>query len=389
MKVRICSIKNRESLPIVFGQEYSFSNKIYFPSFALKIKDISAELISKIKIVENNLGFQLNWFGSNSSNQDCVLIGDLNLFFNFSSVLNEHSAFELSESIISQLDKYEKAQNYEYVISNRIFSGKENYVMGVLNLTKDSFYDGGKYFSTELAILHAEKLIREGVDIIDIGAESTRPGSKPISAEEELNRIIPVLSSLKQKNIVISVDTYKSFVAEEVLKNGAHIINDISGLKFDPKTADIIAEFSVPVIIMHIRGTPKDMQINPSYSNVVNEIFDEIEEQVHLAELKGIKEIFIDPGIGFGKRLRDNYEILNRLNEFLFIGYPIVIGASRKSFIGKVLNQNPEERLIGTITANAAAQITAANIFRVHDVKEMNEVKKIINFIKNPGLLSF
>ncbi len=230
-------------------------------------------------------------------------------------------------------------------------------------------------------------MIAEGVGIIDIGAESTRPGSDPISAKDEVSRILPILKKIQKEKVTISIDTYKSEVAEVCLDNGAHIINDISGLKFDPELASVVAKYNAGAILMHIQGTPKTMQFNPNYVNVIEEIFFELNTSLELAKNEGISKIFVDPGIGFGKRLIDNYEILNRLDEFKFLGYPIAIGLSRKSLIGTVLDQTPSERLLGTAAANASAQLSGANIIRVHDVKEMNEVKKIINFIKNPEKL--
>ena len=261
---------------------------------------------------------------------------------------------------------------------------RRTHIMGILNVTPDSFSDGGKYFDPELAIERGIQMAEDGADIIDIGAESTRPGAEPVSAEEELQRLIPVLDGmLKQVDVLISVDTYKSSVAETVLKAGAHFINDISGLRFDPKMRDVVAKYRVPVIIMHIKGQPRNMQQNPHYDDLIGEIYAYLEQCTQLAEAAGIKreDIIIDPGIGFGKRLMDNYEILRRLNEFKGLGYPILIGPSRKSFIGKVLDLPPDQRLEGTIAAVAIGIQNGAHIVRVHDVKELTRACRIIDLL--------
>ncbi|NPV10340.1 MAG: dihydropteroate synthase [Ignavibacteria bacterium] len=256
--------------------------------------------------------------------------------------------------------------------------------MGILNVTEDSFFDGGKYFSLSHIKERIDQLCDLQVDIIDIGGESTRPGSEPIDVNEELKRVLPAVEYALSKGMIVSVDTYKSLVAEECLKAGVQIINDISGFKFDEHLPDVCAKYNSSVVLMHIRGTPKTMQENPFYYDTTAEIFDELSQSIKKAEASGIKKIFIDPGIGFGKRLYDNYEILNRLEEFKFLGYPILVGLSRKSFIGKYLNQKPEERLTGTIASNSVSLIKAANIIRVHDVKEAIETKKIIEAIISP-----
>jgi len=258
--------------------------------------------------------------------------------------------------------------------------------MGILNVTEDSFFDGGKYFSIQQIKERIDQFYDSQVDILDIGGESTRPGSEPISAEEELKRILPAVDYALSRGMIVSVDTYKSKVAEECLKAGAHIINDISGFKFDPLIANVCAKYNASVVLMHIRETPKTMQENPFYYDTTAEIFDELNQSISIAEHSEIKQIFVDPGIGFGKRVYDNYEILNRLEELRFLGYPILVGLSRKSFIGKLLNQTPDERLTGTIASNAISLLKAASIIRVHDIKEAIETKKIIEAITNPEI---
>lgn len=271
-----------------------------------------------------------------------------------------------------------------YKFGNKEFDfSKRTYVMGILNVTPDSFSDGGKYFSLDLAIEHAVKMVEDGADIIDIGGESTRPGSEPVPLEEELRRVIPVIKEVvKRVDVPISIDTYKSEVAKQALDNGASIVNDISGLRFDEKMVDVIANYKASVVLMHIKGTPKTMQQNPEYDDVISEIYDYLSKSIEIAQGAGIEQIIVDPGIGFGKRLTDNLEIIRRLREFKALGYPVLIGVSRKSFIGNILNLPVDQRLEGTAGAVAISVWNGANIVRVHDVKEMVRVVKIVDAIK-------
>jgi len=254
-------------------------------------------------------------------------------------------------------------------------------IMGVLNITPDSFSDGGKYFSKNAAIKHALKLINEGSDIIDVGGESTRPGASPLTIEEEITRVIPVIKEIRKlsKNILISIDTYKSEVAKEAVKYGANIINDISGLVMDDRMVHIAAELDVPVIIMHLKGTPMDMQVNPTYENLISEITEFLRTQIQYALKNGVKKhnIIIDPGIGFGKTIEHNFKIIANLEKFKKIGFPILIGPSRKSFIGNLLKLPPDKRLEGTAASIAIGIVNGARIVRVHDVLEMKRVSSI------------
>jgi dihydropteroate synthase len=262
----------------------------------------------------------------------------------------------------------------------------KTYIMGILNVTPDSFYDGSLYFDKERAIEHAFRMEYEGADIIDVGGESTRPGSEAISVEEEIRRVIPVIETLaKRIKVPISIDTYKSAVAEAAISAGASIVNDISGLRFDPKMPEVVAKNEVPVVIMHIKGTPKDMQKNPTYKALIPEIMDYLREGITIARNAGIPDdkIIIDPGIGFGKTVEHNLEIIKRLNEFTGFEKPILLGPSRKSFIGKTLGDLPvTERLEGTAAAVAIGIFNGANIIRVHDVKAMVRVARIADAIK-------
>jgi len=295
---------------------------------------------------------------------------------------------ELSGELKEYLDRLNKiAKRKELVVDKKKFNLDEDIlIMGILNITPDSFYDGGFYFEKDEALRRIETMIKEGADIIDVGGMSTRPGSLPVSPEEEIKRIIPIIEYMRKNyDILISADTYRSGVARKAIDAGAHIINDISGLSIDPQMIKVIAERNVSVVIMHIKGTPENMQKNPEYENVMDEIYDYIEEKTSMVTDSGIKpgKIIIDPGIGFGKTLEHNLEILNKIKELEALGYPVLIGASRKSFIGNVLDLPVEERLEGSIAVAVYSVINGVNILRVHDVKETVRAVKVAKCIIN------
>jgi len=263
---------------------------------------------------------------------------------------------------------------------------RRTYIMGILNVTPDSFSDSGLYFDRSKAIKRALRMAEEGADIIDIGGESTRPGSEPLAIEEELKRTVSVIEALsKELAIPLSIDTYKSIVARRALDAGASMVNDISGLRFDPRMANIVSEYKVPVVIMHIKGTPKDMQKNPAYEALMAEIIDSLREGIRLALESGISEdkLVIDPGIGFGKTFEHNLEIIHSLFNLTLLEKPLLVGPSRKAFIGRVLGDvPPTARLEGTAAAVAISIMNGANIIRVHDVKEMVKVARVADAIK-------
>jgi dihydropteroate synthase len=261
--------------------------------------------------------------------------------------------------------------------------GHRTLVMGILNVTPDSFSDGGLFVNVESAVEHANKMIEDGADIIDIGGESTRPGAEAIPIDVELDRVIPAIATLsKSANICISIDTYKSSVAKIALDNGACMVNDISAMS-DPDMAETVAKAGAPIILMHKKGTPKDMQIAPHYDSLIAEITQYLQNKVLMAEKSGISadKIIIDPGIGFGKTVAHNLEILRRLGEFKSLGKPILIGASRKSFIGKILNAKPQGRIFGTVSSCVLAAQSGVKIVRVHDVKEVREALTVAEAI--------
>jgi dihydropteroate synthase len=255
-------------------------------------------------------------------------------------------------------------------------------LMGVLNVTPDSFSDGGLFADVDTAVAHGKKMVSDGADIIDIGGESSRPGSAPLSENEELKRILPVVKRLvKEVSVPISIDTYKPLIADQCLKAGAHILNDITGLA-NPDMRAIAAKYNTPVVVMHMKGTPKTMQNDPVYKDVTGEIKEFFEEKITSARDAGIPSIILDPGIGFGKTLEHNLRILKHLGEFQSLGCPILVGPSRKAFIGAITGLSVKERLEGTIAAVTIAILNGANIVRVHDVLECKRAVQVVDAIR-------
>jgi dihydropteroate synthase len=275
------------------------------------------------------------------------------------------------------------AKSGKITIRNKSFEwGKRTYLMGVLNVTPDSFSDGGDYYTIEPALAQTENMVKSGVDIIDIGGQSTRPGAAEISLEEEIDRVIPVVQILRQKaeifgSVPISVDTTRAQVAKAAVEAGADIINDISGATFDSEMLSTVAHLKVPIILMHIRGTPQTMQKLTDYRDLIGEIREFLESRIAEAVAAGIDKshIILDPGIGFAKNYSQNLEILQQLAKFRGLGCPILVGVSRKSFIGHILNQPlAKQRIWGTAAACTGAIANSADILRVHDVREMHDV---------------
>ena len=255
-------------------------------------------------------------------------------------------------------------------------------VMGILNLTPDSFYDGGRYSKEAQALRRVEEMIGEGADIIDVGGESVRPGADPISVDEELSRVMPVIEKIRRSFLIpISIDTYKAEVARQAIEEGAEMVNDVSGLRFDLDLRKVVARYGVPVILMHIKGTPKNMQDNPRYDSLMEEIISYLSRSIKLAEEAGVDpaRIIVDPGIGFGKTTAHNLEILRRLAELNSLGKPILVGLSRKSFIGNVLGLPQEERLEGGLAASCVAVCGGARILRTHDV---NPTRRAVDMVQ-------
>ncbi len=258
-------------------------------------------------------------------------------------------------------------------------------VMGILNITPDSFFDGGKYASERGIINHVEKMIFEGATFIDIGAYSSRPGAKPISEKEELNRILPVVKTLVKTfpEIIISIDTFRSSIAKQCVLHGASIINDISAGTLDKNMFKTIAELQVPYIIMHMQGNPENMQTDPNYNNIVQDLLFYFSDKIAQLRKLGVNDIITDVGFGFGKTVAHNYQLLHHLNMFQNLNVPTLVGISRKSMLYKPLQINPETALNATSSANTIALLHGANILRVHDVKEAIECIKIVDLLKN------
>ncbi|MBS3740595.1 MAG: dihydropteroate synthase [Candidatus Cloacimonetes bacterium] len=292
--------------------------------------------------------------------------------------------------IIKEIKKLLKFRNQPQSfikVRGKELSLKQTLIMGILNVTPDSFFDGGKYEKLDRAKKRIDKMVSEGAHIIDIGGESTRPFAEKVSMDEELNRVIPVIKAAKERcDLPVSIDTYKAEVAKEALDAGADIVNDISGLRFDENMAEVVAAYDdVPIIIMHIQGTPRNMQKNPSYEDVIEDIYSYFQDRIKFARQYGVKEenIILDPGIGFGKTLEHNVEIINRISEFHSLGRPILLGCSNKSYLENILGVEKEERLPGTMATNALAIMQDVQIIRVHQIKENKMLAQTLNYIRS------
>ena len=267
----------------------------------------------------------------------------------------------------------------------RIDFARRTAIMGVLNVTPDSFYDGGRRLESNRAIDHGVTMVAAGADVIDVGGESTRPGAAAVSEAEELSRVLPVIRGLRREvSLPISIDTYKAAVARAALDAGADVVNDISALRFDREMISLIAQEKVPAILMHMQGTPRTMQAEPRYTDVVREVRDFLAARLHEAMDAGVvpEAMVIDPGIGFGKTLEHNLQLLRGLTVLAALGQPLLVGVSRKAFIGKILDLGPHERLEGSLAATVAAALGGANLVRVHDVAETSKALKIIDALR-------
>jgi dihydropteroate synthase len=291
---------------------------------------------------------------------------------------------ELAAEIEELLDREESARRRKQLVCGKhtLPLGERTLVMGILNVTPDSFSDGGRYNDVERAIAHARQLVEAGADIIDVGGESTRPGAKYVEVGEELDRVMPVVRALVAEcPVPISVDTYKSEVAEQAVAAGAHIINDVWGAKRDPRMAEVAARFNVPIILMHNRD-------NMDYTDFFSDLVRDLRQSVEIAEKAGVKpeQIILDPGIGFAKTLEQNLETMRRLDDIVSLGYPVLLGTSRKSMIGRVLDLPTEERVEGTAATVALGVAKGCHIVRVHDVKEMKRVVRMMDAMLNGGV---
>jgi len=266
----------------------------------------------------------------------------------------------------------------------RLLGGDRPLLMGIVNVTPDSFFDGGRYATFDAALAHADKLHAEGADILDVGGESTRPSAQPVPQEEELRRVIPLVRELAKRGAAVSIDTVKSSVARAALDAGAVIVNDISAMTFDPMMLEVPQAFGAGVVLNHIRGKPQDMQKNPVYADAVGEVRAFLLERIQTLAALGLSKdhIAVDPGIGFGKRVEDNYRLIASLEAFDSLGCPILLGMSRKSFIGKTPGLENSDRLIPSVALAVFAALKGASILRVHDVKETREALRIIEAVR-------
>jgi dihydropteroate synthase len=293
----------------------------------------------------------------------------------------------LASDILRLLDREAASANFWQIGGRSIDISRRACIMGILNVTPDSFSDGNRFLTAEKAVERALEMEEEGADVIDIGGESTRPYARSVGPDEELRRVMPVLNGLAGKlKIPVSIDTFKSAVAKEALNAGAEIVNDISALTFDDRMAEVVSSTRAGLVLMHTRGRPADMQKDTVYPSIISEVTDSLRKSLALAEEAGIEEerIVVDPGIGFGKSAEGNLEILRRLSEFSALGRPIMVGTSRKSFIGAVLGRSVAERIFGTAATVAVALANGATIFRVHDVREMRDTVDMAMALMKP-----
>jgi len=313
----------------------------------------------------------------------CIYIGPRSALCDRASDA-ESKAPLVSADFASAMERF-SSENFTLTLRSGAFTlGERTKVMGILNVTPDSFSDGGRFHNLDAAVAQAEKMVEEGVDIIDVGGESTRPGADPVSLKEEAERVVPVIEYIsKHLSVPVSIDTCKAEIARRALDAGAELVNDISALRFDEEMAEVVRHNGCPLILMHMLGTPKVMQQNPSYDALMPEIVSFLAERVDFAAEKGIKleQLVIDPGIGFGKTVEHNLAILLRLRQLKAIGRPILIGPSRKATIGKVLDAEVDDRIEGTAAAVAMGIANGAHMVRVHDLKEMIRVAKMTDAI--------
>lgn len=284
------------------------------------------------------------------------------------------------------MDGSVRSPQYQFHLKDQILDLSSPKIMGILNATPDSFSDGGSFNEEATALERIRKMVAEGAHIIDVGGESTRPGSDPVAEQEELDRVLPILEKAipQYPDTFFSIDTTKYRVAEEALKLGAHIVNDVSGLQKEPRKAKLCADHEAGYILMHSQGDPKTMQDDPEYDDVVNDLYLFFREKIAFAKEQGLRNVILDPGIGFGKTLQDNLRILSNMDAFHDLGYPMMVGASRKSMIGQLLGDRPvDDRLIGTVAVHYHAMMKGANIIRVHDVRQAHDSMAVYNALSS------
>lgn len=375
-----------------FSAKYSIYRDLYSLSlYGLEIRDLMPEQsdnVRKIILLNKEICYYKNKPDSNKV--DLLVLGNFEVFGELAKEILAAGNEDLGYRIKKLLTNYYEYDNRSVSLYSDEPHPVKTKIMGILNVTPDSFSDGGKYADKSKAVERALEMIEEGADIIDIGGESTRPNSEKVVREKELNRVIPVIQEIlkARPEAVISLDTTKALVAEEGIKNGVKIINDISAFSFEPAILDVVEKYNVPYIIMHMKGIPENMQNSPYYEEVVSEVYDFLVSKMKAVKKYNLKNVIIDPGIGFGKRVKDNYELLQRLSEFKGIGCPILIGLSNKSFLGKSLNLDVDKRVQATLAAEMAAIQNGAKFIRTHNVLNAVKAREIAHYILKPELLN-
>ncbi len=363
--------------------------------FNLRVEGIDPRAANLLKQEMLSLGADAavdkRGFDCSASETTAILMGTHKQFERIISKLESYPHLQTLTGSIRETVQNLLRTHFSLRCKRRTYTlGKRTLVMGVLNVTPDSFSDGGLYFDKETAVARGLRMFEEGADFLDVGGESTRPGSKPIELEEELRRVIPVIESLsKRLDIPLSIDTYKSAVAERAIAAGAEIINDISALNLDPALAQVASHEKVPLVLMHMRGTPETMQKDVHYRSLFSEILGYLKQSIQKAQSEGVdpEQIIVDPGIGFGKTVEDNLQILKHLSEFRILGKPILLGTSRKSFIGRILNVGTEERLEGSLSSCVIGAFNGAHIIRCHDVLQTKRAVAIADSIRHSEMI--
>ncbi len=369
-----------------YCDKYAISKGTYsYGLFGLELRGLA---IREAEYVFNRItekGERIFQFQNSDDLMSLFLMGSIRKFKIIAGRISDNTSGRLSLTLFNTINFFESYDLTNYRIGDKLFEFNKAYIMGILNITPDSFSDGGKYYDRNKAVTHAFKMLDEGADMIDIGGESSRPGAVRIDKKFEIERIIPVLKKIldERPDTIVSVDTTKRDVAEKALEYGAKIINDISGGTFEPDIMETVAKHNAGYVIVHIKGTPQTMQFTPVYENVVEEVYDYLYKQVKKAEAAGINSIFIDPGIGFGKSTADNFNLLNRLDDFKSLAHPITIGVSRKSFIGKSLNLEVDERDTPTSMMEALSIYKGARIIRTHNVINGVMLRELFNHTNN------
>jgi dihydropteroate synthase len=368
-----------------YSELYKIYRDVYYPGLiGLEIRGLSSGLAGTVKKIVLSVS-QICYKNHKKQEDltDLFIPGSVPDFFELSRKVLALGNEDLGYKIINAVKNYEEYNSKSIKLGTRELPLCSSYVMGILNVTPDSFSDGGLYLNENEAVAHALNMLENGANIIDVGGESTRPGSKPVTAEEEIKRVVPVIEQILQKNsnAIISVDTNKSEVAALALKSGACIINDISAGDFDSDMMNVVKDYDAAVILMHMQGTPENMQVNPQYDNLIRDIYDYLYERAQKAVKAGIKNIIIDPGIGFGKTVEDNFEIIKRISDFKSLGFPLLIGLSRKGFIGKTLGLQVDNRDEATAILESIAICNGARFIRTHNTSLGNKVTRLHNII--------